>query len=90
MAGSHTAITEVTLAIARAAAAGNPGFAAALGTELRETMKRISFREKAFEETLSWLERFERPHASRDEVAARPSLGHASDPDAPHARPEGS
>lgn len=89
MAGRHTALTEVTLAIARVAAANNPGFAAALGTELRQTMKRISFREKAFEETLSWLERFERQLAPHEEVAVQPSPGHAGDPDAPKAAPDG-
>ena len=55
------ALTEVTLAIARVVAAHDPGFAEALGTELRRTLKRISFKDRAFDEMMHWLERFERP-----------------------------
>jgi hypothetical protein len=53
------ALTEVTLAIARAAAAADETFAGELGTTLRLSLRGCAAQPALFAETLSWLERFE-------------------------------
>lgn len=54
------ALTEVTLAIAHAAAEGNPAFRLALGTSLRRALCSNAAQPQVFYEALFWLERFER------------------------------
>jgi hypothetical protein len=70
------ALHEITLAVARAAAATHPKFAEALGTELRERLARMSAREKTFSEALQWLERFEGEVSGKDSGDREKSRGH--------------
>jgi hypothetical protein len=56
------ALREVTLAIAEAAAERDPGFAAALGTSLRRSLRANACYPENFHETLDWLGRFEETH----------------------------
>jgi hypothetical protein len=71
-------MTVLTLAIARAAALENPAFAVALGTLVRHALSCSAARPAVFEETLSWLQRFEEGMAS-DRATSRPRALAASD-----------
>jgi hypothetical protein len=64
-------MTELTLAIARAAALENPTFVVALGTLVRHALCCSADRPAVFEETLIWLRRFEEDVAS-DLASGRP------------------
>jgi hypothetical protein len=71
------ALTELTLAIARAAAEANPGFKIALGTTVRGSLCWNTSRPLVFQEILAWLEHFESeavPEGSRQAQGSTESV----------------